>query len=83
MFSSYSGAEYPQYVYINEFELYDPTVVNTGHEFQDNHREKARKEDFAKQISTKIGDLIHMGVEDLGEDFYDMPIEKLEETIAT
>ena len=81
--SSYSGADFPQYVNINEFELYDPTTVDTTHEFQDSHDAKARKEDYANKMASKIGDLIHMGVEQEGEDYYDMPIEKLQEAVAT
>ena len=53
-------------------------MVDTTHEFQDSHDAKARKEDFANKIASKIGDLIHMGVEQEGEDYYDMPIEDLQ-----
>ena len=65
---------------MNSFELYDPTVVQTSHHYEDSHKRKAEHEHYASSISATINDLIHVGVVDMEED--DLSEDDMMEMIA-
>ena len=80
--SASSGTNFPQYNFLNSFKVFDPTTVATNHHFEDSHAQRVEHDHYASSIAATISDLIHIGAHDMGEDFDDMDIDELLETVA-
>lgn len=77
-----SGTVFPQYNFVNSFDLLDPKTPSTSHHMEDSHNKKAEYEHYAESIAATVSDLIHIGVEEMGEEFEDMEEDELLDMIA-
>ena len=80
--SASSGSVFPQYNFVNSFDLLDPKTPQTSHHQEDSHQRKAEHEHYAESIAATVSDLIHTGAHEMGEDFEDMTADELMEIIA-
>ena len=80
--SASSGQTFPQYNFVNSFDLLDPKTTQSSHHQEDSHAKKAEYEHYAESISATVADLIHIGAHEMGEDFDEWTADDLMEIIA-
>lgn len=53
-----------------------------SHHFEDSHQRRAEHDHYAHDLADRVGDFIHFGAVEQGEDWENMDLEELIETIA-